>query len=80
MANFNKKLSETAIRIGEVRFSYAYVFSPRKNEDGTDGKYSVQLLIPKSDTTAKKILDAAIEAAKQNGVSSKWNEIGRAHV
>ena len=49
MANFNKKISETAIRIGEVRFSYAYVFSPRKNEDGTDGKYSVQLLIPKTD-------------------------------
>lgn len=73
MANFNKSLSDTAIRIGEVRFSYCNVFSPRKNEDGTDGKYSVQLLIPKSDKTAKKLIDEAIEAAKKAGVSSKWN-------
>lgn len=72
MPNYNKKISETAVRIGEVRFSYAYLFAPRANDDGTE-KYSVQLLIPKSDTTAKKILDAAIEAAKQNGVSAKWN-------
>ena len=73
MANFNKKISETAIRIGEVRFSYAYVFSPRKNEDGTDGKYSVQLLIPKTDKTALTLIENAINAAKQAGVSSKWN-------
>lgn len=73
MANFNKKISETAIRIGEVRFSYAYVFSPRKNEDGTDGKYSVQLLIPKTDKAALALIENAINAAKQAGVSSKWN-------
>lgn len=73
MANYNKSVSPTSIRIGEVRFSYAHVFAPRRNEDGTDGKYSVQLLIPKSDATAKKLLDGAIEAAKQTGVSTKWN-------
>ena len=73
MANFNKKISETAVRVGPVRFSYAYVFSPRKNEDGTDGKYSVQLLIPKTDKTALTFIENAINAAKQAGVSSKWN-------
>lgn len=73
MANYNKKISETAIRLGEVRFSYANVFSPRKNEDGTDGKYSVQLLIPKADSVAKKLIDDAIEAAKKAGVAAKWN-------
>ena len=73
MENFNQPITATSIRIGEVRFSYVYVFSPRKNEDGTDGKYSVQILIPKTDAQAKKLIDAAIEAAKQAGVASRWN-------
>lgn len=73
MANYNKSITATSVRVGELRFSYSYVFAPRKNEDGTDGKYSVQLLIPKTDTQAKALLEAAIEAAKQAGVNSKWN-------
>lgn len=73
MANFNKRISETSIRLGEVRFGYVNVFAPRKNEDGTDGKYSVQILIPKKDATALKLIEEAMEAAKRNGVSSKWN-------
>ena len=62
MPNYNKTISPTSVRIGEVRFSYAYLFTARANDDGTE-KYSVQLLIPKADTAAKKVLDAAIEAA-----------------
>ena len=73
MANYNKSITATSVRIGELRFSYAYVFSPRKNEDGSDGKFSVQLLIPKADAQAKKLIDAAIEAAKQAGITNKWN-------
>ena len=72
-ANYNKKISDTSIRLGLVRFGYVNVFAPRKNEDGTDGKYSVQLLIPKKDTQAKALIDAAIEAAKEKGKTSKWN-------
>ena len=73
MGNYNKSITATSIRLGELRFSYVYVFSRRKNDDGTDGKFSVQLLIPKTDVQAKKLIDAAIEAAKNAGVSSKWN-------
>jgi len=73
MANYNKKISETSVRLGLVRFCYANVFSPKKNEDGTDGKYSVQILIPKKDTEALKLIENAIEAAKNNGKTSKWN-------
>lgn len=72
MPNYNKKISDTAVLVGEVRFSYAYLFAPRANDDGTE-KYSVQLLIPKTDANAKKLLDAAIESAKQKGVTTKWN-------
>lgn len=71
--SFNKRISETSLRIGPVRFSYANVFSPRKNEDGTDGKYGVQLLIPKSDKEAVAMINKAFEAAKQAGASSKWD-------
>lgn len=73
MANFNKRISETSIRLGEVRFGYVNVFTPRKNEDGTDGKYSVQILIPKGDKQAVKLIEDAVNAAKTSGVSSKWN-------
>ena len=49
MANYNKKINETNIRIGEVRFSYAHVFEPREDDEGK-GRYGVAVLIPKSDT------------------------------
>ena len=77
MPNYNKSISATSVRIGEVRFSYAYLFAPRANDDGTE-KYSVQLLIPKSDTTAKKILDAAIEAADIVLMDDSPSKIARA--
>lgn len=59
---------------GEVRLSYCYLFEPRKDKEkeGDAGKYSVTLLIPKSDkATVKKIKDA-IEAAKAVGKGAKW--------
>lgn len=71
--SYNKKISETSLRVGPVRFCYANVFSPRKNPDGTDGKYGVQILIPKSDKEAVAMVNAAFEAAKQAGVHTKWH-------
>lgn len=70
--SFNKKISETSLRVGPVRGSYANVFSPRKNPDGTDGKYGLQLLIPKSDKQAVDMINKAFEAAKQAGVPTKF--------
>ena len=73
MGKFSKRISDTNIRIGEIRFGYCHVFSPRKKEDGTDDRYGVQLLIPKSDTESVKMINDAIEVAKKAGVSTKWN-------
>ena len=70
--SYNKKISETAVRLGEVRFCYAFVFAPSKNEDGSDGSYRVQILVPKTDTTAVSLINAAVEAAKKIGVPTKW--------
>ena len=71
--SYNKKISDTTIRIGEVRFSYVYLFERRQNDDGSEGKFSVALLIPKSDTKAKALIEDAINAAKELGKSKKWN-------
>ena len=65
----------TKVITGKVRFSFVNVFEPKKNEDGTDGKYGVTLLIPKSDTaTLGKIKDAIAEArenfCKRNGATA----------
>jgi hypothetical protein len=72
MANYNKRIGDTTIRLGEVRFGYVHVFAPRKNDDGTDGKYGLQILIPKTNTQAVKLIEEAAEAAKQKGPKSGW--------
>lgn len=72
MSNLNKTISDTAVRLGEVRFSYCNVFSKRLNPDGTQGKYSVCVIIPKSNTEAVKLFTQAFENAKLNGKSTKW--------
>lgn len=69
--NYNKKISDTSVRIGEVRFSYANVFSPRASM-GNEPKYSCSILIPKDNKQAIQMVQEAIEAAKLNGKSSKW--------
>jgi hypothetical protein len=59
----------TKVITGKVRFSYAHLFKPVAIADGQDPKYSVCLLIPKSDKATLKKINAAIEAAKQAGMS-----------
>lgn len=72
MAKFNKKIRDTSIRIGEVRFSYTAVFQPKKNDDGTPSKYGVCIIIPKEDTETVNLVKEAIDAAKQRGKLEKW--------
>ena len=56
-------MANTKVITGKVRFSYVNIFEPMKNEDGTDGKYGITLLIPKSDTdTLNKIKSAMADA------------------
>lgn len=73
MANNN----ETKVITGKVRFSYANVFEPRKNDDGTE-KYSVSLLIDKDDTKTINSIKKAIESAKKAGVSKFGGKICQA--
>lgn len=58
----------TKVITGKVRFSYAHVWEP-KSVNGGDEKYSVSLIIPKSDKETIAKINAAIETAKKEGVA-----------
>ncbi len=60
---------------GEVRLSYAHLFQPYAKNPNDEPKYSTTILIPKNDTATKQRIDAAIQAAIQEGVASKWNGV-----
>jgi len=60
---------------GEARLSYVHILQPyanRSNGTNAEEKYSVTVLVPKSDIATKQRIDAAIEAAIQEGATSKW--------
>lgn len=63
----------TNVTTGEVRLSYAHLFKPYAAQPGQEEKYSVTVLVPKTDTATMGRIEAAIEAAKQRGISEKWN-------
>lgn len=58
--------NKTKVITGKVRFSYLNAWEP-KSINGGDEKYSVSIIIPKSDTKTINDIKAAIEAAKQEG-------------
>lgn len=58
-------MKKTQITTGKVRFSYVHAFEPKIDNNGVP-KYSVTLLIPKSDKQTLAKIEAAIENAKEN--------------
>lgn len=69
----NEKPQTNKVVTGKVRLSYAHLFTPKANEDGKDPKYSVSILIPKSDTETLRKIKAAVEAVKKDPASvQKW--------
>ena len=62
----------TKVLTNEVRLSYANLVTPRTPQQGGDPKYSVTLLIPKSDEATVANINASIKAAYDDGVSKKW--------
>lgn len=67
----------TKVLTGEVRLSYANLVAPKAGKQpGSEPKYSVTLLIPKTDTATINNIKASMQAAYDEGVSKKW---GGAH-
>ena len=71
MANQN---DATKVVTGVVRLSYANVWEPVSIKGGTP-KFSVSLIIPKDDEKALAAINAAIDAAIQDGVSKFGGKI-----
>lgn len=63
----------TKVLTAKVRFSYAHVFEPKAIQEGQEPKYSVSILIDKSDTITLSRVNNAIEAAKVEGIA-KYGE------
>lgn len=67
--------SELKVVTGEVRLSYVHVFEPYSNDPEKDAKFSVLLLIPKTDTATinaiKRAQKAALEAGKAKHFGGK---------
>lgn len=69
MSNTNQNPVSTKVITGpDVRFSYVHVFNPVAIK-GSTPKYSVSLIIPKSDTETVRKIKAAIKAAFDEGIA-----------
>ena len=65
-------MMNTKVVTGKVRFSFVNVFEARAFGENQDAKYSVMLLIPKSDVGTVARIKKAIDAAAQKGLSTKF--------
>lgn len=65
----------TNVTTGRVRLSYVHLFKPYALQPGQEEKFSVTVLVPKTDTDTMARINAAIEAAKQKGAADKWNGV-----
>lgn len=63
--------------INDVRFSYCNLFQPKSpiNNPNGEPKYSVTVLVPKTNVQAKAAIDAAIQEAIRAGVSKSWGGV-----
>jgi len=66
----NKNQSPTKM-VMPCRISFANIWEP-KSINGSEEKYSVSCIIPKSDKKTLARIQKAIEAAKEAGKSKKW--------
>lgn len=70
MANIKAKRTGTKVTTGKVRLSYAHLFETHAIE-GNEPKYSVSIIIPKTDTETLKAIKEAVLEAKDQG-KAKW--------
>ena len=61
-------MNATKVVTGKVRLSYAHVWEPVSINDSKP-KYSVSLVIPKSDKETIKAINAAVDAAIEEGIA-----------
>lgn len=65
-------MNVNTITTGKVRLSYCHLFTPVAAPGQTTEKYSVSVIIPKTDVATINKINAAIEEGKKLGATSKW--------
>lgn len=71
MATLSEQTQPTKVVTDQVRLSYVHLFEPTAIDESADKKYSVSIIIPKSNTALVDKIRKAIEAAKEAG-KGKW--------
>lgn len=67
------KVIESKAVFGECRLCYVSLLERKKFDgDQGEGKFGCNILIPKNETETIKAIEAAIKAATDKGVTSKW--------
>jgi hypothetical protein len=69
----NLRANQTVLE--NVRLSYVHLTKPYANQPGQEEKYSVTILLKKSDTKQKAKLDAVIANATAQGKEKRWNGV-----
>lgn len=64
--------SPTKVVTGKVRLSYVHLFEPFTNSPEQEARYSVTILIPKSDKATLAKIEAAQKAAAEEGKTKKF--------
>lgn len=73
MTQLAARVEGTRVVTGEVRLSYPFLLQPRIDEDGKEGKYTVELIIDKE--TGKDTIEAikkAISTAADQATHGAW--------
>lgn len=60
------------VTTGKVRFSFVNIFTPKAFQEDAEPKYSLTIYIPKTDAATIAKLKAAVESAKNKGLSEKF--------
>ena len=73
--NVTAKRTGTKVTTGKVRLSYSHIFEPHAMNYGQEAKYSVSVIIPKTDKETLKAIKEATDQAKKDGASKWGNKI-----
>lgn len=65
--------NENRVVTGKARLSYVNLLKPYARVAGAEEKYSVTVLVPKTDNVTINKINAAIEAATQMGIQKRWD-------
>lgn len=74
---FRKSLliEDNTVRVGEGRISYPHLFIAVPSTLNPEPKYSLDFLIPKSNTEAIEVIKLAIAKATEKGIKTYWNGV-----